>query len=217
MKKVSSSQASVSTNSCNEFSITFACEYLVNIDGTQIYRYSNKVKIIQELCKHVAILKPDKGNGIVLTDIKVYTFSVEHLFKDTKKFRILDTDPTIRQMKFLQSYLRTLLKFRPIIDTTITRHCLVGKCLASLLYLLTTNKFSLKDSFDAANRVKAIPSYIFENGYQYVSSDLESLFTNVPINRTVVIILRQIYQDCNFNKFENTDFEKTYVVSSNDK
>ena len=57
---------------------------LINIDDTRIYKDSNKVKIIQELRKHVAILKPDKGNGIVLFDIKDYTNSIEHLFKDPK-------------------------------------------------------------------------------------------------------------------------------------
>ena len=65
---------------------------------------------MQQLRKNVAILKPDKGNGIVLLDIKDYSNSVEHLFKDPKKFQVLDTDPTVTLMKSLQSYLRTLLK-----------------------------------------------------------------------------------------------------------
>ena len=50
---------------------------------------------MQQLRKNVAILKPDKGNGIVLLDIKDYSNSVEHLFKDRKKFQILDTDRTV--------------------------------------------------------------------------------------------------------------------------
>ena len=87
-------------------------------------------------------------------------------------------------------------KFRPITDTNGTSHCLAGKYLAILLYPLTTNEFSLQDSFDAANRTKAIPSYLFENGYQYVSIDAESLFTNVPIKWAVDLILRQIYEEC---------------------
>ena len=56
------------------------------------------------------MLKPDKGNDIALLDIKDYSNSVEHLFKDPKKFQILDTDPTATRMRSLQSYLRTLLK-----------------------------------------------------------------------------------------------------------
>ena len=43
---------------------------------THGYKDSNKVKIIHELRKRVAILNPDKGNGIVRTDIRDYTNSV---------------------------------------------------------------------------------------------------------------------------------------------
>ena len=85
-------------------------------------------------------------------------------------------------------------KFGPIIGTTVTSHCLSGKYLAGLLHLLTTTEFSLKDSFHAANRINAIPSYLFQNGYQHVSFGVES-FINVPITRNVNIILRRIYQD----------------------
>ena len=46
----------------------------------------------------------------MLIDIKDYTNSVEHLFKDLKKFEILNTKPTITRMKSLQSYIRTLLQ-----------------------------------------------------------------------------------------------------------
>ena len=45
---------------------------LINIDDTRIYKDSNQLTIIQELRKHVPILKPNKGNGIVLFDIKDY-------------------------------------------------------------------------------------------------------------------------------------------------
>ena len=51
-----------------------------------------------------------------------------------------------------------------------------------------------KDSFDAANKIKIAPSEIFEEGYQFVSFDVESLFTNVPLNKTINIILDRIYQ-----------------------
>ena len=36
---------------------------------------------------------------------------------------------------------------------------------------------------------------MFENGYQYLSFDVESLFTNVPIKRIVDLILKRIYAD----------------------
>ena len=50
-----------------------------------------------------------------------------------------------------------ITKFRPIIDTTVSNHYLVGKYLAQLLYPLTNNnEFTLKDSFEAVNRIQDI-------------------------------------------------------------
>ena len=83
-------------------------------------------------------------------------------------------------------------EFRPIIATKQTSHSLAGKYLVGLLYLLTTSEFSLKDSFDAANRIKAMP-YLFKNGYQYVYFEVESLLTNILIKQTVKIMLKRIY------------------------
>ena len=47
-------------------------------------------------------------------------------------------------------------KFRPIIDTTGCSHYLVGKHLARLLCPLTNNELTLKDSFEAVNRIQDI-------------------------------------------------------------
>ena len=88
-----------------------------------------------------------------------------------------------------------LPKFRPIIDTTGTVYSHVGRFLSTLLQPLTLNEFSLKDSFDAAQRIKSIPKQLLEKGYKFVSFDVVSLFTNVPLDFTVKIILNRIYND----------------------
>ena len=59
----------------------------------------------------------------------------------------------------------------------------------------TLNEFTLKHSFDAVNKIKYISPHLFDEGYNYVSFDVESLFTNVPIKRTIDIILKQIHID----------------------
>ena len=51
----------------------------------------------------------------------------------------------------------TVPKFHPIIDTTGTPYYDVGKYLDKLLNPLTTNKFFLRDSFDATTRIQNIP------------------------------------------------------------
>ena len=72
--------------------------------------------------------------------------------------------------------------FCSIIDTTNMPYYKIGQYLSSLLQLLTINDYTLKDSFDAANKIKIVRSEMFEEGYQFVSFDIESLFTNVPLN-----------------------------------
>ena len=87
-------------------------------------------------------------------------------------------------------------KFRPIIDTTKidTPYYKIGQYLSSLLQPLTINDYTLKDSFDAANKIRNVPSEMFEEGYQFVSFDVEFLFTNVPLNKIINIILDRIYR-----------------------
>ena len=82
-------------------------------------------------------------------------------------------------------------KFRPIIETTNTLYYKIGQYLPSYL---TINNYTPKDSFDAANKIKSVPSEMFEERYQFVSFDVEPLFTNVPLNKTINIILDRIYR-----------------------
>ena len=83
--------------------------------------------------------------------------------------------------------------FRPIIDTTGTAYQPLAKYLARLLNPLTMNSYTLKDSFDAASRIQNIPEHLFRDGYRFVSFDVKSLFTNVPLKKTINIILDRIY------------------------
>ena len=57
------------------------------------------------------------------------------------------------------------------------------------------NEFTLKDSFDAVNKIKNVPSHLLDDGCNYVSLDVETLFTKVPIKRTIYVIIKRIYID----------------------
>ena len=81
---------------------------MINFEDARIFKDSKKIKIIQQLRQNVAVLKPDKGNGVVLLDNQDYVNSMEQLFKDQTKFKILEKDSTITRMTTLQNYLRNL-------------------------------------------------------------------------------------------------------------
>ena len=100
-----------------------------------------------------------------------------------------------------------LPSFRPIIDTTGSAHYLTAKFLANLLKPATTNQFTFDDSFDAAKKIKNLPKELFNCDYKYVSFDAVSLFTNVPLCKTVNIILKRVYQD----KLIKTNLKKRFL------
>ena len=86
--------------------------------------------------------------------------------------------------------------YRPIFDTTGTTHYSVGKYLSELLNPLTQNDYSLRDTFDAANKINNILPLVRDNeDYVFVSLDVVSLFTNVLLRKTVNIILNRVYKE----------------------
>ena len=89
----------------------------------------------------------------------------------------------------------SLPSFRPIIDTTGTAYQPVAKYQTKLLNPITSNECTVKDSFDAVTHINNIPRNLFNDGYGFVSFDVTSLFTNIPLKKTVNIILKRIYKN----------------------
>ena len=89
----------------------------------------------------------------------------------------------------------TLPSFRSIVDTTNTPHYGIGKYLSSLINPLTHNDYSVKDTFEAVSQIYSILAELFERGSQYYSLDDVSLFTNVPLNSTINIIFKTVYEE----------------------
>ena len=52
----------------------------------------NTIRKLQDKCM---ILKPDKGQGVVLIKKSHYKQSMERLFSDQRKFKVLNEDPSI--------------------------------------------------------------------------------------------------------------------------
>ena len=98
--------------------------------------------------------------------------------------------------------------FRPIIDTIGSTYYSIGKYITKLLNPLTQNKYSPKDTFDAAERIKTIPKEFIRNEeYTLILLDAVSLFTNVPLWKTVNIILGCVYNQ----KLIKTTFSKNVL------
>ena len=66
----------------------------LDLDIKQYISDYKMVKVLRNIKEKCLILKPDKGQGIVLIDKTHYYNSTESLFNDTSKFTLLQEDPT---------------------------------------------------------------------------------------------------------------------------
>ena len=56
----------------------------------------------------IVITKPDKGNGVVILDRKLYDNAIQEIISNTSKFKKLIEDPTLKGKASLQRFLRKL-------------------------------------------------------------------------------------------------------------
>ena len=69
--------------------------------------------------KDIVITKPDKGNGVVILDRKLYNHAIEEIILDTSKFKKHSEDPTMKHESSLQRCLRKL-KQKKLFKSTFT-------------------------------------------------------------------------------------------------
>ena len=83
------------------------------------------------------------------------------------------------------------VKFRPIIDQTGTYTYNALQVISNYFKPLCINEFSIKDTLQFPQVLKDLPP--LKEDEKYVSYDVESLFTNIPLKETIGYILEQIY------------------------
>ena len=87
--------------------------YLAN---SYFYNYRPSPRILREhhvlrnlrKNKDIVLSKPDKGNGVVILDRKLYNNAIEEIISDTSEFEKLNEDPTLKSEASLQRFLRKL-------------------------------------------------------------------------------------------------------------
>ena len=84
------------------------------------------------------------------------------------------------------------LPLRPVISKIGTTTYQISKHLASLLTPLTKSKHNIESTKDFINKLKTMK---ISNGYKMVSLDVVSLFTSVPLDYTINIILDKVFKE----------------------
>ena len=171
----------------------------------------------------IVIIKPDKGNGIVLLDKSNYHVKMYDLLNDSDKFTLINDDwfkVIIKHEDQINRFLSSLLQnevidkatydhlripssrpgilyellkihkqgvpLRPILSSIGTCGYGLAKFLVPHLEHLTHNEYSVKDSFSFADEISKFDN---ANGLVMASFDIQSLFTNIPLDETINIII----------------------------
>ena len=99
--------------------------------------------------------------------------------------------------------------FRPILSAIKTPSYNIAKYLVPILEPITTNKFTIKNSFEFAKEVIEQDS-----GLYMASLDVESLFTNIPLEETINISCDSLFSnEAKINNFNRNDFEKLFRMA----
>ena len=94
---------------------------------------------------------------------------------------------------------------RPILSANNTSTYNISKYLLPLLEPLTINQYTVKNSFSFVNNLCNINN---TNHLIMSSFDIESLFTQIPLQETIDIILEKLFSDCDkFHNFNKTQFK----------
>ena len=97
--------------------------------------------------KDIVITKPDKGNGVVILDRKLYNNAIEEIISDTSKFEKLNEDPTLKREASLQRFLCKLKQKNFFNEIEYDKLYPSGSAPARIYGTPKMQKFSSSDSF----------------------------------------------------------------------
>ena len=101
----------------------------------------------------------------------------------------------MRQLKPINDYSSINvknLKLRPIIDQSNTFTYNAAKIVSDYFQPLAQNEYVIKDTLLFAEIIK---NDTLDPDEEYVSYDVESLFTSIPVSETIDYIIKEIYEN----------------------
>ena len=101
------------------------------------------------------------------------------------------------------------LGMRPTLSATDTYNYPLAKWLDEKLKSLSLNQYTVTDTFDFTNEIHQLK---INNGEILVSYDVSSLFTNVPLDETIEILVNRAFTNNWFNTTHNLDLTRMDLV-----
>ena len=137
-----------------------------------------KINTTKQFREKYMILKPDKYNAVALMNKLDSHNAIKQLFSDKTKFKIIENDPTLTRLRTVQNHSNNLRKRNEITEADrkqmrpisvwigsshglpkihkVTPYSKIKQFLRSILQRLTKDDHTVKDSFDAVNKIKSV-------------------------------------------------------------
>ena len=171
---------------------------------------------------NILLLKADKGNTVVALSREQYNDKLNDILSDSSKFRKVDTDDTLDRQRRLQDWLRrnkgiftddeygkvyptganipvlygqpkihkVNVPLRPIMSMVGALNHGLAQWLSKFLDPIRSAPSMCRDSFALSRYLASSTLY----KYYFVSYDVVSLFTNIPLKEAIDVILNRIYE-----------------------
>ena len=163
--------------------------------------------------------RPPKYYHPLFEKEKLVEFTVRRILPESIADSVRSTGSRLAHLYGLPKTHKKQLAMRPILSTQGTYNYALAKWLDSKLKPLSWNEHTVTDIFEFTNEIREmeVPS-----GEILVSYDVCSLFTNMPLNETIDILVDKAFKnnwfnatyDLNITKSDLTDLLKTATQHS---
>ena len=191
--------------------------------------------------KDIVTTKPDKGNGVVILDRKLYDNAIQELISDTSKFEKLNEDPTLKREASLQRFFRKLKQKNFFNENEYDKLYPSGSAPARIYGTPKMHKFSPSDSFPKLRPIVSsidtfnynlarflcdllsplVPNdYSCKDTFSFVSQkflvsyDVTSLFTNIPLQETIDIAINLIFNHNPNLNIPKKELKKLFLLAT---
>ena len=144
--------------------------------------------------------------------LKRLKFSGSLSDKQYKKIKVVGSRPGVLcgLCKIHKAIVDVCPPFRPILSAIGTPTYKIAKFLVPILSCLTINEFTVKDSFSFAKEIVEQDSNFYMG-----SLDVDSLFTNIPLEETINICTESIYdQNDSIEGLNKSEFKELLSLAT---
>ena len=174
---------------CDKNSYVERMKELINDDS----KFTDLNKVPSEWLSHI-VRSEERVRDVLYKYCETNKKHTQYVFTDKQYTSIAPTGSKPGTLyglpKIHKALVDNLPKFRPIVSMIGTPTYNLSKFLSPFIAPITTNEYTVRDSFAFAKEVVEFDSNLFMS-----SLDVTSLFTNIPLNETTDIICNELFKN----------------------